>query len=303
MTALLFAALVAAWGTTWFAIKLQLGPVPAEVSICYRFAVAAAVLWAGLWLTGRLRPVPAGRHGWIALMGVTLFGLNFILLYAATGYVASGIVSVLFSMATVFNAFNQWLFLRRRPTPRALLGAALGIAGIALLFGEQLAHFEVNGATAAGIALGLAGTFSFSLGNLVSMRATAGGPDLPNAVARGMTWSAAFLALYALARGRTFVIDLSPSYLLSLAYLAVPGSVVGFLAYLSLVKRVGADRAAYATVLFPVVALAVSTVFEGYVWTPSAVAGLPLVLLGNVVIFARLPSGVLFRRRTGLSVG
>jgi len=301
VSALLFATVVFCWGFTWYAIALQLGSVAPEVSILWRFLLAAAVFWAGLAVTGRLRRARARQHLWFAAMGLTLFGLNFLLVYGATLYVASGIVSVVFTLSTVFNAFNQWLFLGRRPSPRVLLGGLLGTAGVGLLFGEAFLHVAVGSEAALGVALVLLGTYVFSLGNLVSLRVTGPGAgpgpeegagkgiDLPNAIARGMTWGALFLALFALARGSAFVVEWTPVYLLSLLYLAVPGSVVAFLAYLSLLRRVGADRAAYATVLFPVVALTVSTLFEGYLWTPWSLAGLPLVLLGNLVIFARLP--------------
>lgn len=295
MSALLFATVVFCWGFTWYAIALQLGSVAPEVSILWRFLLAAAVFWAGLAVTGRLRRARPRQHLWFAAMGLTLFGLNFLLVYGATLYVASGIVSVVFTLSTVFNAFNQWLFLGRRPSPRVLLGGLLGTGGVGLLFGEAFLHVAVGSEAALGVALVLLGTYVFSLGNLVSLRVTGPGAgpgagiDLPNAIARGMTWGALFLALFALARGSDFVVEWTPVYLLSLLYLAVPGSVVAFLAYLSLLRRVGADRAAYATVLFPVVALTVSTVFEGYLWTPWSLAGLPLVLLGNLVIFARLP--------------
>lgn len=296
MSALLFATVVFCWGFTWYAIALQLGSVAPEVSILWRFLLAAAVFWAGLAVTGRLRRARPRQHLWFAAMGLTLFGLNFLLVYGATLYVASGIVSVVFTLSTVFNAFNQWLFLGRRPSPRVLLGGLLGTGGVGLLFGEAFLHVAVGSEAALGVALVLLGTYVFSLGNLVSLRVTGPGAgpgagiDLPNAIARGMTWGALFLALFALARGSAFVVEWTPVYLLSLLYLAVPGSVVAFLAYLSLLRRVGADRAAYATVLFPVVALTVSTVFEGYLWTPWSLAGLPLVLLGNLVIFARLPA-------------
>ena len=297
MIAVLFAAVVGAWGFTWFAIKLQLGVVPPEVSILWRFTAAAAVLWLGLWATGRLRRVRPAQHRWFAAMGLTLFSLNFLLIYGATQYVASGIVSVVFTCATLFNALNQWLFLRKPPGGRTLAGAMLGIAGMALLFGEAFSRAGAGGGTAVGIAMALGGTYVFSVGNFISRRATGDGTDLPNAVARGMAWGVVFLLATILARGLPIVIEPSARYLLSLAYLAVPGSILGFLAYLSLVRRVGADRAAYATVLFPVVALAVSTVLEGYRWTPLALAGLPLVLAGNVVTFAPLP-----RLRRPLSV-
>ncbi|WP_207459677.1 DMT family transporter [Azospirillum sp. SYSU D00513] len=290
MTAILFAAVVAAWGFTWFAIKMQFGPVPPEVSILWRFLLAAAVLWAGLALTGRLRRVRLRQHLWFAALGLCLFGVNFVLIYNATLHIASGVVSVVFTLATVFNALNQWLFLNKAPGLRTVAGSVIGMGGMALLFGEAFMKLEVGGGAALGIGLALAGTYVFSIGNLVSTRATADGTDLPNAIARGMAWGSVFLLALTQLRGLPLVIEPTPRYLLSLLYLAVPGSVLGFFAYLSLVARIGAARAAYATVLFPVIALAVSTLLEGYVWTPWALAGLPLVLLGNLVIFARWPA-------------
>lgn len=294
VTALLFATIGLLWGFTWFAIKLQLGVVPMTVSICLRFVVAALALWLGLAVTGRLRRVRPAQHLGFAGLGLCLFGLNFLLIYQASRYVPSGVVSVLFTTATLFNAFNQWLFQGKRPAGRVVAGAVLGTAGIALLFAPEVAQLRADDGTPLGIAMALGGTYVFSLGNLISQRTRAGGTDLPNAVVRGMTWGAAFLALAALASGQSLAaLPLWPgwTYALSLLYLAIPGSVAGFLVYLSLVGRVGADRAAYATVLFPLVALAVSTWLEGYVWTPAALIGLPLILLGNLVIFARLPAG------------
>jgi len=292
LTPLLFGTVVIAWGLTWFAIRLQLGDVPPEVSILYRFALAAAILWIFLAATGRLRAVPLRRHGWMAAMGLSLFGINFLLMYWATGYVASGVASVVFTMSTVFNALNRWLFFGMRPGLRVLGGGICGVLGIAFLFAEPLAQMTGAAGQAAGVALALAGTYVFSLGNMVSTRVF-GMVDLPNATVRGMTWGMVFLGVFVLARGHGLPMDTSPAYLLSLLYLAVPGSILGFLAYLALAERVGAERAAYATVLSPVVALSVSTVFEGYVWSPWAVAGLPLILAGNVVIFA--PRGALRR--------
>lgn len=291
MSALLFATVVFCWGFTWYAIVLQLGVVAPEVSIVWRFLLAAATLWAGLALSGRLKRARPAQHLWFAAMGLTLFGLNFLLVYAATLHIASGIASVVFTLSTVFNGLNRWIFLRRAPSRRVLAGSLLGTAGVTMLFGEAFLHMAVGSEAALGVALALAGTYVFSLGNLVSMRVTGErmrgeGLDLPNAVARGMAWGVAFLALFAWLRGSSFTIEWTAPYLLSLAYLAIPGSVVAFLAYLSLVRRVGAERAAYVTVLFPVVALTVSTLLEGYRWTAWSLAGLPLILLGNLVIFA-----------------
>lgn len=289
MTALLFTALVTVWGFTWFAIKLQLGHVAPELSICYRFVLAAAVLWVLLAAMRRIRSAPWAGQGWFALLGLTLFSLNFLLIYSATQYIASGVVSVLFTTATLFNAFHQWLFLRRAPSPRVVAGALCGIAGIGLLFLQEFSQLGAGHDQLLGIGLAIAGTYVFSLGNMVSIRAVRVAGDLPNAIVRGMTWGVVFLAAFAFLRGVPFVVPTTLPYLAGLVYLAIPGSIIGFFAYLSLLQRVGPDRAAYATVLFPVLALAVSTVLENYVWTPAGLGGLALVLAGNLVIFARIP--------------
>ncbi|MGV7214980.1 DMT family transporter [Bradyrhizobium sp. UFLA05-112] len=289
MTALLFITVVLAWGFTWFAIKLQLGIVAPEISILWRFALATALMWAGLAATGRLQRVDLQQHGWFAAMGICLFCVNYILTYAAIGHVASGVASVIFTTVTIFNPLNQWLFRGERPSRRILSAGLLGMVGIILLFGEAFAGVAVDAGTALGVALQLAAALVFSLGNFASLRATANGTNLPNAVARAMTWGTVFLALFCLAQGAAFVIDPSPTYLLSLLYLAVIGTIAAFLAYLSLVARLGADRAAYVTVLYPVVALAVSSAFEAYPWSPWSITGLALVGLGNVVLFVRLP--------------
>lgn len=289
-TPFLFLTIVLAWGLTWYAIRLQLGVLPIEVSVFWRFATATLLLALGLAVTGRWRDVPWRLHGWMALLGLTLFSTNFLLIYRSETRLPSGVVAVVFSMATVLTAFNRWWLLGVRPTGRVLAGALLGICGVALLFGIDTGPHRSG--ILAGVGLALGGTMLFSLGNLVSARIAATGTDLPNAVLRGMGWGSTALACVLLVEGDRFAIVPTLPWLGSLAYLAAVGSVVGFLAYLSLALRIGADRAAYATVLSPVVALLVSSVFETYRWTPRSGLGLALVLLGNVVIFVRWPERV-----------
>lgn len=286
-TPILFLTVVLAWGLTWYAIRLQLGMVPIAVAVFWRFAAAAGLLGLALAAAGRLRAVPWRLHGLMALLGLTLFSANFLLIYRSETRLPSGVVAVVFSMATVLTAFNRWWLLGVRPTGRVMIGAVLGMGGVALLFGTDTRPHQTG--ILAGIGLALGGTMLFSLGNLVSARIAATGTDLPNAVLRGMGWGTASLAAVLLAEGDSFQIVPTLPWLASLAYLAVIGSVVGFLAYLSLALRIGADRAAYVTVLSPVVALLVSSLYETYHWTPRAAFGLGLVLLGNVVIFMRRP--------------
>ncbi len=289
MTALLFVLVILAWGFSWFAIKLQLGTVPPEVAIFHRFVLAAGLLGLGLAVASRFRPARLSQHRRFAVLGATLFGLNFLLIYFATLHIASGVVSVVFTASTIFNAFNQWVFFRVRPQARVVAGAICGMTGIGLLFASEWAGVAGRPESALGILLALGGTYAFSLGNLASVRAAADGTDLPNMTLRGMCWGAFFLGSFALLRGQSFALDLSWRYLGGLVYLAVPGSILGFLAYLALVARTGPARAAYVTVLFPLVALTVSTIAEGYVWTTAAIIGLPLILIGNLIIFVKFP--------------
>jgi drug/metabolite transporter (DMT)-like permease len=285
LNASLFAFVVFAWGLTWYAIRLELGPVPTETSIFWRFLVASAIMWIGLALAGRLKRAPLRAHLWFAALGVALFFGNFLFFYNAEKFIASGVVSVVFASASAFNVFNQWLINGVRPSARAVLGALIGVAGVAFLFADQLAATAAGGGSALGLLLSIGGTYCFSLGNLASRPAAEAAGDLPNAIARAMTWGAAMLAVVVAARGLSFAPSTEPVYVGALLYLAAVGSALGFLAYLALVARIGPERAAYCTILSPVIALAVSWLLEGYHWTPWALIAAPLILIGNVVIF------------------
>lgn len=287
MQAFLFSIVVLVWGLTWYAIHLQLGATPDVVSIFWRFALAAVILWGGLAATKRLKPVRWRQHGWFIVLGMTLFSCNFMLFYEAEKTVPSGLVSVIFSMATIFNAVNQWIFKGIKPSFRVLLGAVVGVAGVVCLFAEQLS-LTTHRAELTGILLSPAGTYSFSLGNLASARATSTGVDLPNAVVRGISWGLVFLAMVIVLQGHSFLPALSKQYLAALVYLSVFGTIIGFLAYLWLVAKMGPAKAAYTTVLSPLVAVAVSVALEHLSWTVTNFVGVALVLCGNVVIFTPL---------------
>lgn len=285
MNLFLYGLTVLIWGSTWIALKLQLGPVPIPWSIAYRFAIAAAVLFAWLLLTGRLKRPDGRAMRLVAAQGVCLFCLNFICFLHASRHIPSGLVAVLFSTATVWNAFNARVFLGRPLAPRVLAGSALGMLGLAALFWPELTRHDASPGTLLGLALGLAGTLCFSAGNMLSARLQAAGhmPLVTNAW--GMLIGASVLVAGCLAGGIGWAFDPSPSYVGALLYLAIPGSVIGFTAYLTLVGRLGPERAAYCTVLFPVVALNISAWVEGYQWTAPALLGLVLVTAGNVIVF------------------
>ena len=292
---LLYLLTVLIWGTTWIALKLQLGVVPIAWSIAYRFWLAAAVLL--VWLVWRREWRIPPRVVWPHLLaqGLCLFCLNFVCFLLASQWIASGLVAVCFSTAPVWNALNGRLFQGKVIAPRVLLGAALGLAGLLLLFGTEVLKDLDRPQTLWGLGLALAGTCCFSLGNLLSgaMQKLGQTPLQTNTTA--MAIGGTVVAVGALLSGQVPAFDTSPTYVAAWLYLAIPGSVIGFTAYLTLVGRMGADRAAYCTVLFPVVALNVSAWVEGYHWTAAGLAGLLLVALGNVVVFWR---GSLLRLRS-----
>ncbi len=283
--AVLFVATVLIWGATWIAIKMQVGSVPVLVSIFYRFVIAALAVIGALAVSGKLA-VPARRHHpWLVAQAVCLFSMNFVCFYNAAAFITSGLVSVIFSLATVYNTINGRVFFGDRITGRALVAAALGAAGLALLFGRDL-FVAFDAATLKGVAFAALGTLFFSLGNMVSRRNSGAGLAPAMANAWGMAYGAALLLALILVTRTPIVAPPDARYLAALIYLGVLGSAVAFTTYLLLVQRIGSARAAYATVLFPIVALAISTVFEGYRWTWLAALGLALCLAGNVVMFA-----------------
>jgi len=285
VNAFLYLITVLIWGTTWIAIKWQIGVVPAPVSIAYRFWIAAIVLMLSL-VIARKRLLPTAQAWrYLVAQGLALFCCNFLCFYYASQFVPSGLVAVVFSTAPLWNAINGRLFLGRIVQPQVILGAVFGLAGILMLFLPQIMGHWENSGMINGLGLALLGTLLFSCGNLLSSRMQALGltPWLTNTWA--MLIGASVLTIASLTLGMPLAIEHSTRYVGALLYLAIPGSVIGFTAYLMLVGRMGPEKAAYCTVLFPVVALSVSTVYEGYIWTTSSFIGLALVLIGNLLAF------------------
>lgn len=284
---ILYTLTVLIWGSTWLAIKFQLGDVDPMVSVVYRFALAAAILM--VWCRARrLNMRFSGRdHLFMVLQGAALFGVNYWFFYAAEQHLTSGLAAVIFSTILVMNMVNGALFLGAPFDLKVAAGGALGLSGIALVFRPELTGFHLGDGSLVGMLLCFAATFLASLGNIISARNQQRGLPVIQTNAWGMAYGAILMLAAAFLSGRTFAFVGSPAYIIALAYLAVFGSVVAFGCYLTLVGRIGADRAAYATLLFPIVALGISTVWEGYRWTPEAAAGVSLILAGNLLMLRK----------------
>lgn len=286
-SASLYLAAVLIWGSTWFAIKFQLGVVAPEVSLVYRFALASIILLLFCLLTRRNLRYSSAQHGYIALQGLFLFSANYLVFYWATGLLTSGIVALLFSTVILMNIVNAAIFMRTKVSPRVMLGACIGIGGIAAIFWAEVNAIENNTDTWDGLWMCLIATYFASIGNILSARNQQNAIPVVQTNAWGMAYGALIMALYALIGGASFNYDPALSYGLSLLYLAVFGSILAFGSYLTLIGRIGADKAAYAAVLFPVIALGLSTLFEDYQWTLRALFGFALVLLGNYLVLTK----------------
>jgi drug/metabolite transporter (DMT)-like permease len=286
--AFLYLTTVAIWGSSWIGVKLQLGVVAPEVSVAYRFAIAAALLLAWCKLRGLSLRFSRSEHLMIAIQGVLIFSVNYILFYFAIDYVTSGLVALIFSTIVVMNIGFGALLLGSPIRPRVALGGVLGTGGLALVFWHDLAAFDLASPAIFGFGLALLGTMSASLGNVASARNQRAGIPVVQSNALGMAYGTAFTLAVIVLRGLPFAFDPSPAYVGSLLGLALLGSIVAFWCYFTLLGRIGADRAAYSAVAFPLVALALSTLFEGFEWTPLAFAGVALIVLGNIAVLARI---------------
>lgn len=288
MTNILFYTMtILIWGSTWLGIKFQLGSVDPALSVAYRFALAALILF--VWCLARRLPMKfsPGHHFYIALQGIFLFAVNYLLFYLAELQITSGLAAVAFSTIVVMNLLNGRVFLGTQVELKVLLGGGLGMVGLVLLFWPEMAAVNFSGPVVAGVLLSFAATYLASLGNIISARNQRLHLPVVQTNAFGMAYGSLCMALVVLVSGTPVTIELTASYLLSLAYLALFGSVIAFGCYLSLVGRIGPGRAAYTTLLFPVVALALSTIWEDYHWSLPAGCGVALILCGNYLALAK----------------
>jgi drug/metabolite transporter (DMT)-like permease len=283
----LYLVTVAIWGASWYGIKEQLGTVAPTVSIAYRFLLAAAILWTFCLATRRPLKFRLRDHGWMALQGLCLFCGNYILFYFAGAHLVSGLLAVCFSTMSLMNVVNVWMFFRRPLDRNAGLAALVGLAGIALVFYPKFMEQNARADAVLGLGLSMLATLLASLGNMISVKLKALAIPVVQSNTIGMTYGAAFCALFSVLIGAPFNFDFRPAFTISLVGLAVFASVFGFGAYLTLVQRIGAGRAGYTSVVFPIIALLLSTFLEGYRWTPLAGLGLVLVLSGNLILLLK----------------
>jgi drug/metabolite transporter (DMT)-like permease len=228
----------------------------------------------------------------MALQGLLLFSVNYILVYIAEGYLTSGLVAIIFSMIILMNVIFGTIFLHNPVRIHVVLGAVVGLFGLALVFWPELSSFDLSSKRVLGLVMAFIGAISASLGNITSARNQRQGLPIVQTNAFGMAYGAAFMLVLALFRGAELKFDPSTGYVVSLLYLALFGSVIAFGSYLTLLGRIGPDRAAYVTVLFPIIALILSTIYEDMTWSMPQLTGVALVILGNAIVLTNFNSPV-----------
>jgi len=270
------------WGSTWIGIKMQLGLVEPVVSVTYRFALAALILLVWCRLRGLNMRYDLHQHGFMFLQGILLFGFNYLLFYVAELHVTSGLAAIIFSTILLMNVVNGAIFLRSPVNGGVLIGGVIGLAGIIMVFRSEITGFSLENSSFFGILCCIFATLLASLGNITSARNQRQKMPIIQTNAYGMGYGALAMCIVALLTGKQFTFDPSFVYIGSLFYLALFGSVIAFGCYLHLVGSIGADRAAYATLLFPLVALTISTIWEDYHWSLSSGLGVAMILFGNL---------------------
>lgn len=280
----LYAFTVIVWGSSWIGMAWQVGTVPELQSIAYRFGFAALLI-AGWCVVRRERfALPPGIHPRLALLGALLFSINYLQFYTAMNYVSSGLLAVVFSTSAAFVGLFSAVLLRQRVSARVWGGIAVGLSGIGLIFWPEIGALSLADDGSLGLLLAVGGTVCFSLANIVGASNQKIGLPLLPMTGWSMAYGAALLLIVSQILGQELTFDPGVKYVASFVYLTVISSVLGFVFYLTLLKRIGPARSAYATVLFPVIALGLSTLLEDYRWSALSVAGLVLVLAGNLLV-------------------
>lgn len=284
----LYGLVVLIWGSTWIAITFQLGVVAEEVSVAYRFLLGSVSLFVYAILSGRQISIPRQYYGNVIITGTLMFSANYLFTYYAINYVTSGLVAVAFSLLVVGNAFLERLFYKTPIERRLVFASAFGVIGICCIFWPEIATLSLSDRSLTGVLLALIAVVFASFGNMGAIRNNKRQLPVIAVNAHGMAWGALVSAIVALLLGREFHFSLSTGYVASLLYLSVFGSAVAFGGYLALLRSIGSARAAYTSVLFPIVALIISTFVEHYQWSLLAMVGILFIIAGNWLALTRM---------------
>jgi len=286
--AFLFSICSLVWGSTWIALTYQVHEMHVMLSVGIRFALAACLIGLWCWIKNISLKLPLAEHKWIAVAGVFLYTLDYSFLYAAQQHMISALLAVLSSTVIYFNVILRRVLMSKPMRAEVVIGATVGLVGIILIFLPEFKVFSAQQGIVIGLMFASASFFSAAVGNVVSEKVLSGNIRVLQMNFWAMTYGVVLTLTIAFAGGARVDFPSAPSYYISLLYLAVFGSVIAFGAYMRLLKQMGADKSAYVVLIYPIVALGISTLFEGYVWSVTAVLGVFIVLAGNAIAMGKL---------------
>lgn len=284
----LFIVCVLIWGSTWIAITYQLGHVAPILSVAYRFSIAALILGLFCKIKGLSLTLPAAIHLRMLMVGLCLYTLDYTLLYYSEQYIISALVAVMSSSIIYINVVLRRVLLKKPIRTEVIWGATLGLVGVFLIFLPEFGQLGTNTMLWVGIGLAMASFFFAAMGNVVSEQILDRGTPVVQMNFWAMSYGVMFTTSYALFTNTPFLLPNSTEYWTALIYLALFGSVIAFGAYMQLVQRMGSDKAAYVVLMYPIVSLLISTLFEGFNWHWPAITGVLFILLGNAIAMGKL---------------
>ncbi len=277
---ILFLATLFCWSPTWYLIKLQLGYVDPLVSVFYRFILASLIIFLYLIIKKKKLIFSFNKHIWFLFFGTCLYSVNYLFLYKSNTYLVSAFPAIVFSTVVIMNIIGEWFYFKKKHSIKTLFGAMIGMIGIIIIFNDEIFAFTLKEGTHIGLLLALFGTFSASLGNMVHQRNLNNNFPLIETIAFSMLYGSLVSLLIIKLINIELLFEFSFSYIASLSYLSVFGSIFAFIFYLKLLEEIGPGRAGYVGVVMPVIALILSTIFENLDWQKDLIIGLPILLIG-----------------------
>lgn len=281
---LLYLVVIFSWGTSWLAIKYQLGDVHPYVSVAYRFLLAGGILLSYCLIRGKNLKFSLNQHARIALQALFMFSTNYVLIYLSSQYLSSGLESIVFSTLTFMNIINARIFLKTKASSETISATFIGFIGILIIFKEEFFGASTSTLVLTGLVLGLLSAYSASIGNIVSASNQKQSIPVIESTAFGMLYGGLFTLVLALATGQDLVLPTKMSYWIALGHLSIFASILAFVSYLTLLGRIGPSRAGYCVLVFPIIAVTLSVFFEDYTIHTSDIIGLVLILAGNYTV-------------------
>ena len=281
---ILFLITLFCWSPTWYLIKFQLGYVDPLVSVFYRFLIAAIIIIIYLVIKNKNLKFSINHHFWFLFFGTCLYSINYVFFYLSNTYLISAFPAIVFSTVVIMNILGEKFYFNKKPSLKTLIGAIIGMIGIIIIFNEEIFNFSLSEGTHIGLFLALIGTFCASTGNMVHQRNLNNNFPPIQTIAYAMLYGSLVTLFVTKIRGAELLFENSISYISSLLYLAIFGSIFAFISYLKLLEKVGPGRAGYVGVVMPVLALIISTIFEKLEWQTDLIIGLPILIVGAVLV-------------------